>query len=520
MKLVVDPVVAHYDVNVGLARLRNGVTREGEAATVRVTTTVEGVTRSFTGAVEVSVEFGKLLLSYWSESVSEAWRVTAYACGPEAVRLAASRRLGAVRGVITLSGVETSPGPGTLRDRRREFFSTLCAMARNVLPGVRIPSRMNVDVSSRYCPPHVARVACAYQGAKWAVLGVGADESPQNVDAIAGAAMRLLTDAVAHGAEPFRRVLLFVPAGRAKIVAERLALVRAPLDLYAFHPNDPMPHWVAPAEQLTLATGPSRYLQAATGRTVGAAERALFQDAFGEDADCAEMTAPSRRETIRVLWNGLECARIHPATARRPARLVFGVTAAGERMRSLSRETESAFHAMRARLRTFRSATARDAAHALYRTHPERWLEAVVRRNPSALDARLPAQELHSQTPAFSVTAAGYADALGVTQEGRLAVIELKAESDANLLWQGLDYWRRVRAHAARGDFARGGLFLGARADASLAPALYLVAPMLRLPKSLRAACRMIDPGVPIRVVGLSERWRQELRAIFREEFP
>jgi hypothetical protein len=389
-----------------------------------------------------------------------------------------------VRGVITLSGVETSPGPGTLRDRRREFFSTLCAMARNVLPGVRIPSRMNVDVSSRYCPPHVARVACAYQGAKWAVLGVGADESPQNVDAIAGAAMRLLTDAVAHGAEPFRRVLLFVPAGRAKIVAERLALVRAPLDLYAFHPNDPMPHWVAPAEQLTLATGPSRYLQAATGRTVGAAERALFQDAFGEDADCAEMTA------------------------------------AGERMRSLSRETESAFHAMRARLRTFRSATARDAAHALYRTHPERWLEAVVRRNPSALDARLPAQELHSQTPAFSVTAAGYADALGVTQEGRLAVIELKAESDANLLWQGLDYWRRVRAHAARGDFARGGLFLGARADASLAPALYLVAPMLRLPKSLRAACRMIDPGVPIRVVGLSERWRQELRAIFREEFP
>jgi hypothetical protein len=35
-------------------------------------------------------------------------------------------------------------------------------------------------------------------------------------------------------------------------------------------------------------------------------------------------------------------------------------------------------------------------------------------------------------------------DVLAVTREGRLAVLELKAEKDIHLPLQGLDYWSRV----------------------------------------------------------------------------
>ncbi len=41
-------------------------------------------------------------------------------------------------------------------------------------------------------------------------------------------------------------------------------------------------------------------------------------------------------------------------------------------------------------------------------------------------------------------------DVLTTTRQGRLAVVELKAEEDIHLPLQGLDYWSRVEWHRAR----------------------------------------------------------------------
>jgi len=50
-------------------------------------------------------------------------------------------------------------------------------------------------------------------------------------------------------------------------------------------------------------------------------------------------------------------------------------------------------------------------------------------------------------------------DVLTVAREGRLAVLELKADEDIQLPLQGLDYWSRVAWHHARGEFQRFGYF-------------------------------------------------------------
>jgi len=74
-------------------------------------------------------------------------------------------------------------------------------------------------------------------------------------------------------------------------------------------------------------------------------------------------------------------------------------------------------------------------------------------------------------------------DLLSVDKDGRLAVIELKADEDLHLALQGLDYWVRVRWHQRQnpdpnsglGEFQRHGYFGGVRLAES-DPRLYLVA--------------------------------------------
>ena len=61
--------------------------------------------------------------------------------------------------------------------------------------------------------------------------------------------------------------------------------------------------------------------------------------------------------------------------------------------------------------------------------------------------------------PAFSAADRAMIDVLAVTREGRLSVLELKAEEDIHLPLQGLDYWSRVGWHHARGEFQRFGYF-------------------------------------------------------------
>ena len=118
--------------------------------------------------------------------------------------------------------------------------------------------------------------------------------------------------------------------------------------------------------------------------------------------------------------------------------------------------------------------------HLLWRLHPERWLESLVVKNVGGLDDRLDPACLYSQVPAFSASDRAMIDVLTVTREGRLAVVELKADEDIHLPLQGLDYWSRVAWHHARGEFQRFGYFPG-RELSDEPPLLFLVAPALHV---------------------------------------
>jgi hypothetical protein len=107
-------------------------------------------------------------------------------------------------------------------------------------------------------------------------------------------------------------------------------------------------------------------------------------------------------------------------------------------------------------------------------------------------------------------------DVLTCTLDGRLAILELKADEDIHLPLQGLDYWARVRWHHQNGDFLRNGYFAGHELSAA-PPLLYLVAPALRTHPSTDVLLRYLSPRIEWSVVQVDERWREAVRVVNRK---
>jgi hypothetical protein len=210
----------------------------------------------------------------------------------------------------------------------------------------------------------------------------------------------------------------------------------------------------------------------------------------------------------------------------------------------------------------------------LYRAAPERWLESVLRQDLAPLtrslapevageqprrahgfanepdpdnignradapDAgpvddtehsrvipRLDPAHVYAQVPAIAgASDRGLLDLLGVTADGRLAVIELKADDDLHFALQGLDYWIRVRHHhqqapdalTGMGEFQRHGYFRGVELS-PLPPRLYLVAPALHIHPATETILRYLSPRVEWHLLALDERWRQQIRVVWRKQ--
>src|SRR6185437_9305182 len=103
----------------------------------------------------------------------------------------------------------------------------------------------------------------------------------------------------------------------------------------------------------------------------------------------------------------------------------------------------------------------RATSDSLYRMQPERWLESVLRRDVTVIDRHLDAGHVYAQVAAFAASDRGMLDLLSVDRDGRLAVIELKADDDLHLALQGLDYWIRVRWHHMQTADASGSTAFG-----------------------------------------------------------
>ena len=139
---------------------------------------------------------------------------------------------------------------------------------------------------------------------------------------------------------------------------------------------------------------------------------------------------------------------------------------------------------------------------------------------------RLDPHHVYAQVPAIAgASDRGLLDLLGVTADGRLAVIELKVDDDLHFALQGLDYWIRVRHHhlqtadasSGLGEFQRHGYFRNVQLS-PLSPRLYLVAPSLHIHPATEIILRYVSPRVEWNLLALDERWRHQIRVVWRKQ--
>lgn len=349
-----------------------------------------------------------------------------------------------------------------------------------------------------------------------AVLGVSGQETQGAVDA--SLTFGLLWLHACREREAGRSVVeglrLYVPPGTSTTLQIRLAHLDqsvARFQLFELDERDEFASAIDYADHGNINTRLVRCpdLSQVRSRFSNAVEKVLAL------APQAEIAALSPSE-LSFRLHGLEFARARttnaPGTFSVEEEVIFGPPGYETR---LNQDTEPAFNEFIATVVAARR-TNGDRRDPLWRMYPERWLESLVFRNVAAIDSRLNATHVYSQVPAFTASDRAMIDVLTSTHEGRLAVLELKADEDIHLPLQGLDYWARVLWHHSRGEFQQYGYFAGAQL-ASQPPLLVLVAPSLRVHPAVDTLLRYFAPAIEWTLVGVDERWRDGIQVIFRK---
>jgi hypothetical protein len=457
-------------------------------------------------AYEVRQQNDAALLHLWSEQRNQVRRVTRIVrLEPERLALEVAR-LGRSR-PARLEFLTTRKKPAAARVTREQFrvrFHDLLAQQfpDDTIVSLTASADLEHSLSGSY-----ARGLLRNGSSTRAVLAAAPAENPSIYDGVLTFGLIWLNRARQSSQNaPIAGLRLFFPEGAGRATAHRLAALSSntAVELYHYNPQsgraraiDPLDignveSWLAPrreAEAILLAAGP-------------------FLDRVRRHApDAIQPHIVPGAGHLEVRYRGLPFARWQPGA------IFFGV---GDRQQLLSPGREAAFEKLLKDLETYRSALATGATHALYRAQPERWLESMVAADPGQVDPRLDPRFVYAQVPALAIGDRGVMDLVGVTRDGRLTVLELKAQEDIHMPLQAVDYWLRVRWHHAQQDFSRYGYFPGITLDPR-PPRLLLIAPSLRFHPATDVILRHLSPQIEIERVGLSEHWRRGLKVVLRQ---
>jgi hypothetical protein len=473
----------------------------------------------------ISGEHNKCLLHVWSAERNSVRRVLDAELKNGMLRLAV-QRLGQSRPTkLEICRERDRRSPSAKKACRVAYEAKLRRALGRHFPGFTIGRLTNrLDLAKSFGPIYTRGLLRRGQSA-FAVFGVNEKETQASIDAaltfgivwLDACRSHLVSENPTSAGQPSSWVEglhLFVPAGSSALLRERMANLNrnaAKWNLFEFDERDDSITEIDCSDRGNVAT-----------RLVHAPNETATLERFADSIQRIQRVLPNceiavlSAAEISYRWRGLEFARARigaeAATFRAKQEIVFGV---GPEERVLEDRNWDFFVQLVTALRNARHIYG-PKQHPLFRMQSERWLESLVVGDVSLIDQRLEARELYSQMPAFSAADRAIIDLLATTHAGRLAVVELKAEEDIHLPLQGLDYWSRVDWHHARGEFQNYGYFAGRELSAE-PPLLFLVAPALHVHPATDTLLRYISPQIEWELVGIDERWREDVKVVFRK---
>jgi hypothetical protein len=482
----------------------------------------------------VAESHGRCVLQLWSEERNLVRSVVSAQLRAGSLRLM-TRRMGAAKPIALELVPNSERRTQTAREAgRKQYLRLLERVLQRAFPewtveGLRGATDLEHSFGPAYVRGHLFRGTTAE-----AVIGVGVDESPAMMDGVLTLGLLWLdfcrerSVRKSSGSRHYGGLRVIVPAGAWRATAERMAWLNSKLAGFQLFALDERSEELTEIDFQDIGNVESRLVHAFD--VAAALERA--QAGIARVMELVPAAARGRVEQrarsaaeVGLLLHGLEFARVRQGAAAhsfaRQEEITFG---AGANETALNDETEPLCRTLLEQLFLSRHP---DGEHmdALFRMQPERWLESRIR---TGLDEFLPGlrgEFLYSQVPAIGSGERGMLDLLTIDREGRLAVIEVKADEDMHLPLQGLDYWIRVRALNAdrriagnreTGSFERQGYFSGAEI-AQRPPRLLLVVPALRIHPSNEIVLRYLSSAVEWELIAVGEHWRRELKIVFRK---
>ena len=465
----------------------------------------------------ISGEYNKCLLHLWSHERNVVRRVLDAELKATTLRLQV-QRMGQNRPTrLDFCRDRDQRSPAARRAARAAYEPRLRRALERYLPEwtvVRLTT--SVDLEHSFGPAYLRGWLRQGQRAL-AIVGVNDEETQSTVDG--ALACGILWLEACRLAQRDRSVVegltLLAPKGTVALTRQRMAHLHptaAKWRLYEFDQREDALVMADLGDRGNLAT-----------RLVHAIDEGLTRERFAQSIARIRGILPNAEVVvltpalISFRRHGLEFAQgriAHdPRNFESSEEIAFGV---GPEERVLRAENETQFADL---VRLAAAVRRQDGPknHALWRMHPERWLESLVMADITLLDGRLRPQPLYAQVPAFAAADRAMIDILATTREGRLAVIELKADEDLHLPLQGVDYWSRVAWHQSRGEFTQFGYFPG-RDISPQKPLLMLVAPALHVHPTTDTILRYLSPEIDWEVLGIDEHWREEIRVVFRKK--
>ena len=537
----------------------------------------------------LATDHDRCTLHLWSDERNTVRRVLSATPRAGTLRLATQRFGQAQPRLLELVANRERRTPTTREAARRKYVRLLERVLQHAFADLKPEGfRAAMDLERSFGPAY-ARGSLVRGQRAWAVIGVNAEESAATIDGILTLGILWLERCreLSAGRKLYAGLKLIVPLGMASLTLSRLAWMNHSAAQWELYELDEQSEELKPrdaADQGNLRTRLVHHPDEAAARErFTAATAEVMQLVPTRDQPRIEQRLVSAAE-LQFLLHGLVFARAHIGYAERTFAQTTTITVgAGASETPLTQSNALELAEAVAELCRRRRADAEDKTQdPLFRASPERWLESVLRldlapltrhlgpapvaesrpsftvaEDPDTLgnradtsqppqakngnaaghDAtriipRLDSRHVYTQVPAIAgASDRGMLDLLGVTVDGRLAVIELKADDDLHLALQGLDYWVRVRHHhlatragdeartilaASEGEFQRHGYFRGVQLSPE-APRLYLVAPALHIHPATETILRYLSPRVEWHLLALDERWRTRIRVVWRK---
>lgn len=459
---------------------------------------------------------GKCVLHIWSEERNTVRRVLDAEVSGRVLCLQVLRFGQSQPKLMEICADRDRRAGAAKRMARKSYQSLLERVLRREHPGFKIERLSgSPDLEHSFSPVYTRSVLRTGQSA-FAVLGVNAEETQTSVDAALtfGILWMDYQRQQLSGRAHVEGLKLFLPPGRSEIIRQRAANLNADVakwQLYELDERSEICEPVDSADSGNIITRLTRSVDVPAARQRFAASVARIHTL----APAAEITVQTASEIVFRLY-GLEFARAcmtpTPGSFRNSESILFGIGPA----EYILDETSEALFAELVKRITQQRQPAGSHTNLFFRLAPERWLESLITCDVRAIDERLDGRFVYSQVPAFTACDRAMLDVLTCTLDGRLAVLELKADEDIHLPLQGLDYWARVRWHQQHGEFTRNGYFAG-RELSSAPPLLYLVAPALHVHPTTDVLLRYLSQRIEWTLVQVDEHWREGVRVVNRK---